>query len=73
MRQTPRGVEIWDAFLITVGVGLLVFNRRWAAWATPWTPIQLTPIAPSVKTAVARVVTAVVGLALVVVGELLHH
>jgi len=68
MRHTPLAVEIWGAFLIMVGVGLLVFNRRWAAWATPLTPIQLIRIAPSVKIAVGRVMTVVVGLAFVVVG-----
>jgi hypothetical protein len=61
-------VEIWGAFLIMVGVGLLVSNRRWAAWVTPQTWIQFIPIAPSVKTSVGRVVTVVVGLTFVVVG-----
>jgi hypothetical protein len=68
MRHTPLGVEIWGAFGMLLGVGLLVFNKRWAAWATPLTPIQLIPIDPSVKTAIGRVMTVVVGLLLVVVG-----
>jgi hypothetical protein len=68
MRHLPLGVEIWGAFLIMVGVALLVFNRRWAAWAMPLTPLQLIPIAPSVKTAVGRVMTVVVGLMFVAVG-----
>ena len=50
VRHTSVGVEIWGAFLILVGVGLLVFNKRWAGW-TPLTPIQFIPIAQSVKTA----------------------
>jgi hypothetical protein len=68
VRHTPLGVEIWGALLMPVGVGLLVFNKRWAAWATPLTPIQFIPIAQSVKTAFGRVMTLVVGLVLVIVG-----
>jgi hypothetical protein len=68
VRHLPLGVEIWGAFLIMVGVGLLIFNRWWAARVTPQTWIQFIPIAPSVKTAVGRVMTVVVGLIFVVVG-----
>ena len=68
MRHLSLDVEIWGVFLITMGVGLLLFNRKWAAWATPQTFIQLIPIAPSAKTAVGRVMTVVVGLAFVVAG-----
>jgi len=68
VRHLPLGVEIWGALLIVVGVGLLVFNRRWAAWVTPQTRIQLIPIASSVTTVVGRVMNMVVGLMFVVVG-----
>jgi hypothetical protein len=68
VRHLPLSVEIWGAFLIMVSVGLLVFNRRWAAWVTRQTRIQVIPIAPSVKTAVGRMMTVVVGLTFVVVG-----
>jgi hypothetical protein len=68
VRHLPLGVEIWGAFLIMVGVGLLVFNGRRAAWVTPQTWIQLIPIAPSVKAAVGRVMTVVVGLMFLLVG-----
>jgi hypothetical protein len=62
MRHTPLGVEIWGAFLILVGVGLLVFNKRWAAFATTWTPIRFTGI-PS------RLLTLALGVVFVVVGS----
>ncbi|MDQ6878385.1 MAG: hypothetical protein M3082_11995 [Candidatus Dormibacteraeota bacterium] len=68
MRHLPFGVEIWGAFLIIVGVALLVFNKRWTAWATPRTPMQFIPIAPSIKTAVGRLITVALGLVFVVVG-----
>jgi hypothetical protein len=68
VRHTSPGVEIWGAFLIIVGVALLVFNKRWATWATPLTPIRFIPIAPSVKTAIGRVMTVAVGLAFVIAG-----
>jgi hypothetical protein len=68
VRHLPLGVEIWGTFLIIVGVALLVFNKRWAAWTTPRTPMQFIPIAPSIKTAVARVMTVAVGLVFVIVG-----
>jgi hypothetical protein len=68
MGHLPLAEEIWAAFLIMVGAGLLIFNRRWAAWATPLTPLQLAPIAQSVKTAIGRVLTVVVGLMFLFVG-----
>lgn len=68
MRHLPLGVEIWGGFLILVGIGLLVFNKRYAAWATPLTPLNLMPIAPSAKVAVGRVMTLVLGVMFLFVG-----
>jgi hypothetical protein len=68
MGHLPLAEEIWPAFLIMVGVGLLIFNRRWAVWASPLTPLQLAPIAQSVKTAIGGVQTVVVGLDLPLSG-----
>jgi hypothetical protein len=63
VRHTPLGVEIWGAFLIIVGVALLVFNKRWATWVT-----RFIPIAPSVQAAIGRVMTVALGLVFVIVG-----
>jgi len=66
--HTALGVELWGAFLVLVGVGLLVFNKRWAAWATPLTPLNFIPIDQSLKTVVGRTLTVVVGAMMLLAG-----
>ena len=68
VRHLPLPVEIWGAFLLLVGVGMLVFNKRYTAWATPLTPLQWIPADQSVKLVIGRVLTVAVGLTLVLAG-----
>jgi hypothetical protein len=43
VRHLPLAVEIWGAFLIIVGVALLVFNKRWATLDGPDSTLPPSP------------------------------
>ena len=63
MRSTSLNVEIWGAFLILLGAGLLVFNKKWAAWAAPLVPFPFTG-----KVLVGRFLTVVVAVMMILAG-----
>lgn len=50
-----------------VGLGLLVFNKRWAEWTAPLVPFPFTG-----KVMLGRFMTVVVGLMFLLVGSSIY-
>lgn len=63
MRHVALGVQLWGAFLLLIGVGLVVFNKRWAEWTAPLVPFPFTG-----RVVLGRFMTVIVGLMFLLVG-----
>ena len=58
------GTVIWGVFLIAVGLGLVIFNKQWAAFGArsmPWNPYARSPF-------VGRLLTFVVAPMMILAG-----
>ena len=67
MRHLALGIQLWAAFLMIVGVGLMIFNKRWAEWTAPQVPFPFTG-----KVVLGRFMTVVVGLMFLFVGASIY-